>query len=76
MPERVKIRSPTLGNWLVMAEMLKGVYIADVPIVVDAIDPCLSCSARITLTDYSTGTTVSTTLGALGTQRKGRRGTG
>jgi membrane-bound hydrogenase subunit alpha len=45
-PERVKIRSPTLANWLATAEMLKGVYIADVPIVVDAIDPCLSCTAR------------------------------
>jgi NADH:ubiquinone oxidoreductase subunit D len=25
MPERVKIRSPTLGNWLVMVQMLRGV---------------------------------------------------
>ncbi|MGD1005311.1 MAG: nickel-dependent hydrogenase large subunit [Methanoregulaceae archaeon] len=74
MPERVKIRSPTLGNWLVMAEMLKGVYIADVPIVVDAIDPCLSCSARVTMTDYSKGKKVVTTLGALGKWKKGRRG--
>jgi NADH-quinone oxidoreductase subunit D len=64
-PERIKIRSPTLANWMVTTEMLKGVYIADVPIVVDAIDPCLSCSARVTMTDYSNGKTVVTTLGDL-----------
>jgi Ni,Fe-hydrogenase III large subunit len=50
---------------------LKGVYIADVPIVVDAIDPCLSCSARITVTDYAKDTTIATTLDAL--RKTGRK---
>jgi NADH-quinone oxidoreductase subunit D len=73
-PERMKIRSPTLANWLVMSEMLKGVYIADVPIVTDAIDPCLCCSARVTITDGSTGKRTVTTLDALGRRRESRKG--
>jgi NADH-quinone oxidoreductase subunit D len=72
MPERIKIRSPTLANWLVMSEMLKGVYIADVPIVTDAIDPCLCCSARITMTEESTGKRSETTLDALRKMGRGR----
>jgi len=72
-PERVKIRSPTFANWLVMIEMLKGVRIADVPIVVDAIDPCISCSARITITDWFRGKTITTTLDNLG--KTGRKRT-
>jgi membrane-bound hydrogenase subunit alpha len=73
-PERIKIRSPTLANWLVTTEMLKGVYIADVPIVVDAIDPCLSCCARVTVTDYAKDTTITTTLDALGRTGRKRKG--
>jgi Ni,Fe-hydrogenase III large subunit len=74
MPERVKIRSPTLANWMVMMEMLKGIYIADLPIVVDAIDPCLSCSQRITITDYSTGNRDTTTLESLRKLRRKQAG--
>jgi membrane-bound hydrogenase subunit alpha len=62
MPERVKIRSPTLANWLVTVEMLKGVNIADVPIVVDAIDPCMSCTARVSVFDVNRENTTSTNL--------------
>jgi NADH-quinone oxidoreductase subunit D len=46
-PERVKVRSPTLGNILAVCEMLKGGYIADIPIVLAAIDPCFSCTDRM-----------------------------
>jgi NADH-quinone oxidoreductase subunit D len=74
MPERVKIRSPTLANWMVMMEMLKGIYIADLPIVVDAIDPCLSCSQRITITDYNTGNRDTTTLESLRKRRRKQAG--
>jgi Ni,Fe-hydrogenase III large subunit len=74
MPERLKIRSPTLANWLIMMEMLKGIYIADLPIIVDAIDPCLSCSQRITITDYSSGNRNTTTLDQL--RKRNRRGAG
>jgi NADH-quinone oxidoreductase subunit D len=74
MPERIKIRAPTLANWLVMSEMLKGVYLADVAIVTDAIDPCLCCSARVTITDRSRGEWRVTTLDALRRRRDGRTG--
>ncbi|WXG41388.1 MAG: nickel-dependent hydrogenase large subunit [Candidatus Freyarchaeum deiterrae] len=47
-PERVKIRTPSLANWPSVLYMLKGGYIADVPIVIAAIDPCLSCTDRVT----------------------------
>lgn len=50
-PERVKIRTPTLANWPSVEYMLKNQYIADVPIIIAAIDPCLSCTDRITFVD-------------------------
>jgi Ni,Fe-hydrogenase III large subunit len=45
-PERVKIRAPTLANVQVVAHMLKDRYLADMPIVIAAIDPCFSCTDR------------------------------
>lgn len=46
-PERVKVRAPTLANWLTVVEGLKGSYIADTPMIVAGIDPCISCTSRI-----------------------------
>ena len=46
-PERVHIRVPTLANWPTVVEALRGSYIADTPIVVAGIDPCISCTSRI-----------------------------
>jgi NADH-quinone oxidoreductase subunit D len=48
-PERYKIRTPTMANLPAIAEMLKGAYLADVPIVVAAIDPCMGCMDRVLL---------------------------
>jgi NADH-quinone oxidoreductase subunit D len=45
-PERVKVRAPTLANVQVVAHMLKGMYLADMPIIIAAIDPCFSCTDR------------------------------
>ncbi len=45
-PERVKVRAPTLANWPSIAHMLVGRYIADVPLIVAAIDPCFGCADR------------------------------
>lgn len=45
-PERVMIRTPTLANITASIEMLKGGYIADIPIVFAAIDPCMACMDR------------------------------
>jgi len=55
-PERVKVRAPTLSNAASFALMLQGNYLADVPIIVAAIDPCFSCTDRmISLVDHNTG---------------------
>ncbi|MCX6093814.1 MAG: nickel-dependent hydrogenase large subunit [Candidatus Bipolaricaulota bacterium] len=45
-PERVKVRAPTLANTQSIAKMLEDGYLADLPIVVAAIDPCFSCTDR------------------------------
>ncbi|MCL2351210.1 MAG: nickel-dependent hydrogenase large subunit [Firmicutes bacterium] len=47
MPERVKVRAPTLANAASVALMLQGGFLADVPIVIAAIDPCFSCTDRM-----------------------------
>lgn len=53
--ERLKIRTPTLANIISLKKMLIGCEIADVPVIVASIDPCLSCANRVTLVDYKTG---------------------
>lgn len=54
-PERVKVRAPSLANWPGISHMLEGGYLADVPIVIAAIDPCYSCTDRaIEVVDLST----------------------
>jgi len=49
--ERVDIRTPTLANWTSVAMCLVNQNLADIPVIVAAIDPCLSCTSRITLLD-------------------------
>jgi Ni,Fe-hydrogenase III large subunit len=46
-PERLKIRAPTMANWPAALYMLRGVNVADVPIIVAANDPCMSCTDRM-----------------------------
>jgi len=55
-PERVKVRAPTLANLTAISHMIEGGYLADVPIVIAAIDPCFSCTDRaILLKNSGTG---------------------
>ena len=54
-PERVKIRAPTLANIPSVIHSLKGGYIADIPIVFAAIDPCIACMDRVILLDIEDG---------------------
>jgi membrane-bound hydrogenase subunit alpha len=46
-PDRVKVRAPTLANVQAVSHMLKDGYLADLPIVIAAIDPCFSCTDRL-----------------------------
>jgi membrane-bound hydrogenase subunit alpha len=59
-PERVKVRAPTLANVQVVAHMLKDEYLADMPIVVAAIDPCFSCTDRLVSVEGACGKNVLT----------------
>jgi len=55
-PERVKVRAPTSANVASVGIMFKGNYLADVPIIVAAIDPCFSCTDRmVQVKDYRSG---------------------
>jgi len=45
-PERLKVRAPTLANLQSVAYMMEGGWLADVPLVIAAIDPCMSCTDR------------------------------
>lgn len=55
-PDRVKVRPPTLANLAAISNMLEGGYLADVPIIIAAIDPCFSCTDRaIKVRDASSG---------------------
>ena len=47
--ERLDIRTPTLANWTSVAVSLVNQNLADIPVVVAAIDPCLSCTSRIAI---------------------------
>lgn len=46
-PDRVKSRQPTMANIPAALELLKGQTLADVPMVLTAIDPCFGCMDRM-----------------------------
>jgi ech hydrogenase subunit E len=43
---RSRIRTPTLSNIPSLVKMLQGCELADVPVIVLSIDPCISCTER------------------------------
>jgi Ni,Fe-hydrogenase III large subunit len=62
VPERVKIRTPTLANLPASLEMVIGGQIADIPIAFASIDPCFSCTDRmVVLDDVRSGDTETMT---------------
>lgn len=44
--DRVRVRTPTFANLPALLETLKGCQLADVPILILTIDPCISCTER------------------------------
>ena len=44
--DRVRLRTPTFANIAPMVSILKGAKLADVPLYVHSIDPCISCTER------------------------------
>jgi NADH-quinone oxidoreductase subunit D len=55
--DRLAVRTPTLANWPSVVEAIQGRFLADVPVVVAAIDPCLSCTSRTTIVRAEGGPT-------------------
>jgi membrane-bound hydrogenase subunit alpha len=47
--ERYKIRSPTLANIQSYVPKFLGCQVADIPIIAASIDPCFSCTDRMTV---------------------------
>ena len=50
-PTRVRIRTPTYQTFHVLEEILKGHTISDVPVIIASLDPCFSCTDRMTIID-------------------------
>ena len=50
-PERVKIRTPSVVNNNSLLYMMLGEKLADVPIILASIDPCFSCTDRVTIVE-------------------------
>lgn len=46
IPVRLKWRVPSYMNWDALGVMMKGCSIADVSLIVNSIDPCVSCTER------------------------------
>jgi ech hydrogenase subunit E len=44
--QRFRVRTPTFANLPAMVKLLQGCDLADVPVVVLTIDPCISCTER------------------------------
>ncbi|MCR4428033.1 MAG: nickel-dependent hydrogenase large subunit [Caldiserica bacterium] len=49
IPDRVKVRAPTMANLMSIRHCLLNQQVADIPIIIAAIDPCLSCTDRLIL---------------------------
>ncbi|MBR4742194.1 MAG: nickel-dependent hydrogenase large subunit [Desulfovibrio sp.] len=45
-PARLKWRVPSYMNWKALSVMMKGCQIAEVALVLNSIDPCVSCTER------------------------------
>jgi len=50
-----KVRAPTYTNLVAVPTILRGMQIADVPITFASLDPCMSCTNRVLVTDRATG---------------------
>ncbi|MDD8020267.1 MAG: nickel-dependent hydrogenase large subunit [Acidobacteriota bacterium] len=66
-PERLKVRAPTLANYAATIKMLKNGFIADVPLIFAAIDPCICCAERsVAIVDARSQKETVVTMSSLG----------
>ncbi|MFX1299718.1 MAG: nickel-dependent hydrogenase large subunit [Promethearchaeota archaeon] len=62
-PERARVRTPSYLNDYALLFMLRGQDLADVPITVASVDPCMACTDRLTtIIDQTTRTQATRTL--------------
>ncbi len=55
MPERIKIRTPTMCNMASVAVLAIGHHLADMPMILAGIDPCFSCNDRAVVVKQDDG---------------------
>lgn len=48
---RWRCRAATYANWPVLKYMLRGNTVSDAPLIIGSLDPCYSCTDRVTLVD-------------------------
>jgi ech hydrogenase subunit E len=49
IPERIKVRTPSLCNWTSVLNQAIGRQLADIPLLIAGMDPCFSCNDRMVL---------------------------
>jgi len=54
-PARWRVRAPTYANLQAVGPMIEGDVLADVPIDIGSLDPCYSCTDRMTVIDRRSG---------------------
>jgi ech hydrogenase subunit E len=47
MPERIRVRTPTICNMTSVVKLAVGHQLADVPMILAGVDPCFSCNDRM-----------------------------
>ena len=47
--ERVKVRAPTEANVFALPAMFGRAHVADIPVIIASIDPCISCMERVAI---------------------------
>ncbi|WP_275426395.1 nickel-dependent hydrogenase large subunit [Vibrio variabilis] len=48
---RWRCRAATYANWPTLRYMLRGANVADAPLIIGSLDPCYSCTDRVTVVD-------------------------
>ena len=54
-PFRWRVRAPSYNNLQSIPVLLKGMTIADAPISIGSLDPCFSCTERMSVVDVESG---------------------
>jgi NADH-quinone oxidoreductase subunit D len=53
-PDRHKVRAPTLANITSLLHRFRNMQVADIPLIIRLIDPCIGCMERVTFVDTQT----------------------